>query len=74
MSEFTCFKCKNTYQKIRNEEWNDFKASEEMLTLYPNTKNHPTDILCDECNQEFKEWFSTLTNDEKRKMLDENSI
>jgi len=51
MSEFTCYHCKITYKKLNNEEWNDFKAAEEMLTLYPETKNHPTDILCEDCNE-----------------------
>lgn len=71
MSEFTCFKCKNTYQKRRDEEWNDYKAAEEMLTLYPEAKNDPTDILCGYCNEEFKKWFSTLTEDEKKRMREE---
>lgn len=68
MSEYTCFKCKNTYLKVRNDEWNDFKAAEELLTLYPESKNDPTDILCDDCNEEFKKWFATLTEEEKQKM------
>ncbi len=68
MSEFTCFKCKITFPKRNDEEWNDFKAAKEMLTLYPETKNDPTDILCDDCNEEFKKWFSTLTEEQKIKM------
>lgn len=70
MTEFTCFKCKNTFLKRNDYGWNDYKAAQEMLTLYPETKNHPTDILCDDCNEEFKEWFSTLTEEQKRKMRD----
>lgn len=71
MSEFTCYKCKITYQKRNDEEWNEFKAAEEMLALYPETKNHPTYILCDDCNEEFKVWFSTLTDEQKKKMRDD---
>lgn len=68
MSEFTCFKCRGTFDKHRDEEWNDFKAAEELLTLYPETKNDPTDILCNDCNEEFKKWFSTLTDEQKKQM------
>jgi len=71
MSEFTCCKCKNTYEKRPYEEWNDLDAAEEMLTLYPETKNDPTDILCDDCNEEFKKWFATLTDSEKKKMRED---
>lgn len=71
MSEFTCCNCKVTYKKVRNKRWNDFKAAEEMLTLYPETKNDPTDILCDDCNELFKKWFATLTEDEKKQMREE---
>lgn len=52
MSEFTCYKCKITYPKRNDDKWNDFKAAEEMLTLYPETKNDPTEVLCDDCNEE----------------------
>lgn len=68
MSEFTCYKCNKTYQKINDEEWNAFKAAEEMLTLYPETKNDLTDILCDDCNELFKKWFNQLTDEEKTQM------
>lgn len=71
MSEFTCCKCKNTYQKINDESWNEFKAAEEMLALYPEAKNDPTDIVCDDCNEEFKKWFATISNEEKIKMREE---
>jgi protein-disulfide isomerase len=68
MSEFTCYHCKITYPKINNEKWNDFKAAEEMLILYPETKNDPTDTLCDHCNEEFKKWFDNLTDEDKKRM------
>lgn len=66
MSEFTCCKCNRTFPKRNDEEWNDIKVAEELLTLYPEAKNHPTNILCDDCNEQFKNWFSTLTEDQKR--------
>jgi len=71
MSEFTCYNCKITFDKKNNDEWNDFKAAEEFLTLYPECKNDPTDVLCDDCNEKFKEWFSKLSDDEKKKMRDD---
>ena len=37
-----------------------------MLRLYPESKNDATDILCDDdCNEEFKEWFSKQTDEQK---------
>lgn len=68
MSEFTCCKCNKTYPKRNDSEWNDFKAAEEMLTLYPETKNDPTGILCTPCNEKFKVWFSQFTDEEKKQM------
>lgn len=65
---FTCYKCKETYLKRDDDEWNDTKAKEEMLLLYPETKSHPVDTLCNDCNEEFKRWFSTLTENQKRQM------
>jgi hypothetical protein len=71
MSEFTCFKCKITYLKRDDDDWNELKANEEFHTLYPETKNDPVDVLCDDCNEEFKKWFATLSEEEKKKMRDE---
>lgn len=71
MSEFTCIKCKITYKKINNEEWNEFKAAEELLTLYPEAKNDAVDVLCDVCVEEFRKWFATLSEEDKRKMREE---
>lgn len=71
MSEYTCCKCNITFKKRDDEEWNDLKAIEEMLTLYPETKNDPTDILCDDCNEKFKVWFSQFTDEEKKQMRDD---
>jgi len=68
LSEYTCYKCKETYEKINNEEWNDYKAAEELLTLYPECKNDKTEILCDECNKDFLIWFARLTDEEKKKL------
>lgn len=38
MSEFTCIFCNIVYEKINDDNWNDLKASEEFLTLYPEAK------------------------------------
>lgn len=72
MSEFTCFKCQQTFSKINDEEWNSYEAAKEFLELYPEAKNDPTDVLCDDCNEEFKKWFATLTKEEKKKMREKN--
>jgi len=71
MSEFTCEKCKKTFKKINNKRWNDLKAAEEMLTLYPETKNDPTGILCTPRNNKFKKWFSQFTDEQKRQMRED---
>ena len=71
MSQFTCFKCKNTYDKRNDEEWNDYLATKELLDLYPETKNDPTDVICDDCNEEFKIWFAAFIEEEKKKMRDD---
>jgi hypothetical protein len=71
MSEYTCEICFEIYQKMNNEEWNDYKASEEVLALYPETKNDPMDIICDDCNKKFVKWFSTLTKEQKREMREQ---
>jgi hypothetical protein len=73
MSEYTCDICKQTYQKCNDAEWNDIKAAEEMLTLYPETKNDPTGILCDACNKLFVKWFATQTEEQKRAMRENNN-
>jgi hypothetical protein len=72
MAEFTCYLCNNTYPKQNDDEWNDIKAAEEMLTLYPETKNDPTEVICDPCNDLFLAWFATLTDEEKRAMRENN--
>lgn len=73
MSEFTCCKCNQTFLKRNDEGWNDYKAAEEMLALYPESKNEPTGILCGDCNEEFKVWFSQFTDEEKKQMRNEFS-
>lgn len=71
MREFTCDHCHETYPEKNDEEWNAYKRAEEMLTLYPETKNDPTGILCDDCNNLFVAWFATLTDEQKKKMREE---
>jgi len=57
-----------TYEKIRDETWNEKKAAEEYLDLHPEAKNDATGIVCDNCFQEYKKWLLTLTDEDKRKM------
>lgn len=72
MSEFTCFNCKLTYKKINDDNWNEFKAAKELLELYPECKNDATESLCDDCNELFRKWFLTLTDEEKKIMRDQD--
>lgn len=53
MSEFTCALCHRTFKQKRDEEWNAFKAAEEMLNLTPESKNEPTEIICDYCFHDY---------------------
>ena len=72
MSEFTCAICQGIFPKKNDEEWNDFKAADEMLTLMPGSRNHPTSILCDNCfHTIFLPWFEKLTDEEKREIENE---
>lgn len=71
MSTYKCEKCEKTYKKVNNEKWNDFKAAEEYLDFYPEGKNDATGMLCDDCNEEFKKWFSSLTSAQKNQMRKE---
>lgn len=71
MSEYTCCKCNIVYRKPNNEKWNDLKAAEELLTLYPECKNDPTGILCNDCNELFKIWFSQFSDEEKKQMREQ---
>ena len=72
MSDFTCAICTGTFPKKNDNEWNDFKAADEMLTLTPRCKNHPTDSICDDCfHNIFLPWFNKLTDEEKREIEDE---
>jgi len=66
--EYECYRCHDVFEIINNDDWNSFKAAKELLTLYPECKNAPTNILCDDCNEEFKKWFATLSDEDKRKM------
>lgn len=67
---FTCYLCKRTFNKQNDEEWNDAKKLEEMLTLHPECKDHSYDSVCDNCFQMIEEWLSTLTDEQKRQILD----
>jgi hypothetical protein len=69
--EFQCSKCFGIFDKISDGTWNDFKAAEELLTNHPESKNDPTDILCDDCYELFKRWFATLTDEDKKRMREE---
>ncbi len=59
--QFTCKRCEKTFDLIQTEEWNDKKAMEELLALYPEVKNNEIVIICGSCNEYFKKWFSLLT-------------
>lgn len=71
MSEYTCSVCNISYTKIRNEEWNETKAREEFISLYPECRDDPVSIVCDKCNEEFRIWFTRLSDEEKKQMRED---
>jgi hypothetical protein len=68
MLEYTCANCKQTFQVNQNEDWNTKEMAREFIELYPECKNDPTDIVCDDCFNKFNKWFATLGEKEKQKM------
>lgn len=66
MNEYTCNSCGETYEKIRSDEecWKEFHE------IMPEAVNDDIAILCDDCWLEFMEWFKTLSNKQKNKILD----
>lgn len=54
-NEFTCSMCKATFEKA----WTDEEAHNEMLENFGELKESQKTVICDDCYNEFMEWFDS---------------
>lgn len=64
MNEFTCDNCKQTFMKA----WSDEDAKKEYDASPWNLPEDDIGIICDDCFQEFKTWFSLLSEEEHKRI------
>lgn len=57
MCTFTCQKCNNTFINA----WSEQEAEKEFLNAPWNIPGDEQVLICDDCFQEFKKWFDSLT-------------
>jgi hypothetical protein len=67
MNDFTCEKCQKTFTK----GWTKEEAEKEYSVAPWNVRGDDRGLICDDCFQEFKEWFSKLTPEDHRRIRDE---
>jgi hypothetical protein len=68
---FLCFICKETFEYMPDSTWSEKDAIKEYETNYPETQGSPVDVVCDDCHTEFRKWFATLTEEEKKNMRED---
>jgi hypothetical protein len=64
MKEFTCEYCLRTFKKGKS----DAEAMKEYASAPWNVPNDDIGVLCEYCFQEFKQWFSSLSEEQRRKI------
>jgi len=64
MSEFTCDRCNETF----NRGWTEEEAKKEFDTAPWNIPGEDIGILCDDCFEGFKIWFDSLTEEDHKRM------
>ena len=62
--KFTCQKCLQVFLKNRTEK----EAKEEFMTAPWNIPGDEIGLLCDECFNEFKIWFSQLSAEDHKRI------
>lgn len=74
MDEFTCTVCKETFIKQNDAGWNEKKAREAYLDLHDETcfVQEETVIMCEPCGTKYYDWFSSLSEEEKKKIESED--
>lgn len=53
-NQYECDMCHGIFDKVNNDEWNDFKAQEEIKQLFGNIPRTEQSIVCDDCWQIIK--------------------
>lgn len=61
---FTCEKCNQIFNKMRSDE--DAKA--EFMEAPWNIPGDEIGVICDDCFEEFKVWFDTLTDEDHKRL------
>lgn len=64
MDKFTCANCTQTF----NKEWTEEEAVKEFKSSPWYIPNENIDVICDDCFEEFKEWFETLTDEDHKRL------
>jgi len=68
MKTYTCEICYETYESDRSDE----ECWAELYELIPEDIVHDTGVVCDDCYIEFMEWFTALTEEEKKKLREDH--
>jgi hypothetical protein len=64
MDKINCDKCEETFIK----GWSEEDADKEYHSSPWFIPNQDTGILCEDCFEEFKIWFATLTDEDHKKL------
>jgi len=67
MNDFNCLKCNQTFIK----GWSDEEAEKEFLDAPYYIQGDDRDVICDDCFDEFKEWFDKLTPEDHKRIRNE---
>jgi hypothetical protein len=67
MNDFKCEKCNQTFLK----KYSDEKAEKEYASAPYNVLGHERAVICDKCFIAFKKWFSTLNEEQHKKIRNE---
>jgi hypothetical protein len=60
---FVCCHCRHQFDI--SEDWSDELAKAEYERIWGKDMGEDKDILCDECNKMFMEWYRTVFEKEK---------
>lgn len=67
MTQFTCEKCHQTF----NKGWSEEETEKEFASAPWNVPGDDRGLICDDCFEEFKKWFDSLTPEDHRKIRNE---
>lgn len=69
MTKFICEKCHQTFSK----GWSEEEAEKEYDTAPWNIIGDDRALICDDCFEEFKKWFYSLTPEDHERIKNEYS-